>query len=227
MATVESSPTLTSDAVQRVLLEGIRWSTYEALLEDLEGCHVRMTYDCGRLEIMTVSAPHEWSKTLIRRVFEALTEELDIAIRSGGSQTFRKQLLQKGLEPDECYWVENEPLVRSKPDISLETDPPPDIAFEVEISRSVLDRLGIYAALGVTEVWRYDGETIVVAHLQADGTYRMLDHSPSFPWLSLTELGEWLSKRMIMDETRLIRSFRAWVRTELAPRVPEMREREA
>jgi Uma2 family endonuclease len=159
-------------------------------------------------------------------VFETLTEELDIPIRSGGSQTFRKQLKEKGLEPDECYWVEHEPQVRSKPDITLEDDPPPVIAIEVEISRSVLDRLGIYAALRMTEVWRYDGDTITDAHLQEDETYQMLNRSPSFPWLPLAELSEWLAKRVAMDETRLIRSFRAWVRAELAPRTPDFRERE-
>jgi Uma2 family endonuclease len=217
MATVASSPSVETGEFERITMDGIRWSTYEALLEDLDGRGIRLTYDRGRLEIMTLSTPHEWSKTLLARAFEVLTEELDIPIRSGGQQTFRQQLKEKGLEPDECYWIQHEAEVRGKPHISLDTDPPPDIAFEVEISESVLDRLGINAELRVPEIWRYDGETIIVAHLQDDQTYRMLDHSPSFPWLPLAELASFLARRDAMDETGLIRSFRAWVRAELAP----------
>ena len=227
MATVTASPLVQSGDCDRILLHGVRWSTYESLLEDLDGRGIRLTFDRGRLEIMTLSAPREWSKKVLARSFEVLTEELDIPIRSGGQPTFRQQLKEKGLEPDECYWVEHEEEVRGKPDISLETDPPPDIAFEVEISRSVLDRLGIYAALRVPEIWRYDGETITVAHLQDDPTYRMLDHSPSFPWLPLGEVASFLARRDAMDETRLMRLFRAWVRAELAPLAPDYRQDQA
>ncbi len=154
MATATMSAAIRAGDFDRVVLHGVRWSTYEALLDDLDGCHIRLTYDRGRLEIMTKSAPHEWSKTLLARAFEEITLELDIPIRSGGEQTFRQELLEKGLEPDECYWIQHEPEVRGKRDISLETDPPPDLAMEIEISMSVLDRLGIYAALRVPEIWR-------------------------------------------------------------------------
>ena len=223
MATGTLSPAVQTGEFDRILLHEVRWSTYEALLEDLEGRRLRLTYDRGRLEIMTLSTPHEWSKKILARAFEVLTEELDIPIRSGGQQTFRQQLKEKGLEPDECYWVQHEADVRGKSDISLDADPPPDIAVEVEISVSVLDRLAIYAALRVGEIWRYDGETIIVAHLQEDQTYRMLDYSPTFPWLPLGELAKFLARRDSMDETRLIRMFRAWVRAELAPRAPDYR----
>ena len=122
---------------------------------------------------------------------------------------------QKGLEPDECYWVANEPLVRARADLDLEVDPPPDIAVEVEETRSVLNRMGIYAALRVSEVWRSAGNQIVVAQLQDDGTYANVEQSPSFPWLPMAELGRFLERSETMDETRWIRSFRAWVRAEV------------
>jgi Uma2 family endonuclease len=208
------------------LLHGVRWSTYVALLEDMDNRHIRLTYDDGRLEIMTVSPRHEWSKKLIGRMIEAMTEVLNIPIRSGGQTTFKKELQKKGLEPDECYWVANEPAVRGRADLDVEMDPPPDIAVEVEISTSVLDRLGIYAALRVSEVWRSDGQQVLVEHLQDDGTYALVSHSPSFPWLPLAELGRFLEASRTMDETSWIRSFRAWVRAELAPLVSEYRNRQ-
>ncbi len=191
------------------------------LLEDLGDRQIRLTYDRGSLEIMTLSAPHESPKRCLARMIETLTEELNIPIPSGGSQTFRSQLKEKGLEPDECYWVEHELLVRGKKDIDLEDDPPPDIAVEIEISRNVLDRLGIYAAIRVPEVWRYDGRTLTIMVLQVDQTYAAVDQSPSFPWLPLARFRQFLAESGTAGETRWIRSFRAWVRDEVAPLAPE------
>jgi len=227
MASATVSPPVQSRDHEYVLLHGVRWSTYEALLEDMGDRHIRLTYDDGSLEIMTLSLRHERSKTLIGRMIEAMTEELNIPILSGGSTTFKQQLKKKGLEPDECYWVANELSVRGRADLDLEVDPPPDIAVEVEVSRSALDRLGIYAALSVSEIWRSDGHQIIVEQLQDDGTYARVDRSPSFPWLPLAELGRFLGESATMDETRWIRSFRAWVRAEVAPLAPELEDPQA
>ena len=120
----------------------------------------------------------------------------------------------------------NEPLVRGRADLDIELDPPPDIAVEVEISTSALDRLGIYAALGVSEVWRSDGHQVMIAQLQDDGTYAPVAQSPSFPWLPLAELSRFLVASATLGETRRwIRSFRAWVRVEVAPLAPEFEDR--
>jgi Uma2 family endonuclease len=222
MATALLTRPLQSDRTERVLLDGIRWSTYEALLEDLGDRHIRLTYDRGSLEIMTVSPAHEFSKSSLARMIETLTLELNIPIRTGGSQTCRSQLKEKGLEPDECYWVEHEPLIRGKSDIDLEQDPPPDIAVEIEISRSVLDRLGIYAALRVPEVWRYDGRTLEILQLRIDQSYATVEISPSFPWLPMARFRQFLAESGgTIGETHWIRSFRAWVRAEVAPLAPE------
>ena len=226
MATATESPPVQARDQQYVLLHGVRWSTYEALLKDLGDRHVRLTYDNGSLEIMTLSPRHEWSKKLIGRMLEAMTEELNIPIRSGGSTTFKRELQNKGLEPDECYWVANEPAVRKRADLDLELDPPPDIAVEVEISTSALDRLGIYAALGVSEVWRSDGHKVIIMQLQNDGTYLAMAQSPSFPWLPLSELSRFLADSTTMGETHWIRTFRVWVRTQLAPLAPEFDDRQ-
>jgi Uma2 family endonuclease len=226
MATATVPPPVKSRDNESVLLRGVRWSTYEALLEDMGDRHVRMTYDNGDLEIMTLSGRHERSKSFIRRMIDALTEELSIPIASGGSTTFKKELQHKGLDPDECYWVANELAVRGRTDIDIELDPPPDIAVEVEISTSVLNRLGIYSALRVSEVWRSDGQQILIEHLQEDGTYASVGYSPSFPWLPLAELNRFLRESVNMDETTWIRSFRAWVRAELAPLVSEFGDRQ-
>jgi hypothetical protein len=130
------------------------------------------------------------------------------------------------LEADECYWVSNELAVRGRTDFDFDIDPPTDIAVEVEISTSVLNRLGIYAALRVSEVWRSDGHKVLVEQLQDDGTYAQVSQSPSFPRLPLAALGRFLEASKTMDETSWIRSFRAWVRAELAPLVSEFGDRQ-
>jgi Uma2 family endonuclease len=206
---------------RRLLLRGIRWSTYEALLRDVErsGCRYTMTYDRGRLEIMSPARRHERGKKRLARMVEALTEELNIPIASGGAMTFRRKLKKRGLEPDECYWIANEARIRDTAEIDLERDPPPDLAIEVEHSRSAMNRMEIYAALGFPEIWCYDGARLRIARLRPDGAYDWTDTSACFPFLPMTELARLLAQAGSQDETTWIRGFRVWVRAELAPRL--------
>ena len=136
---------------------------------------------------MSSSEEHERTKKLLGRMVEVMTEELDIPIRSSGSTTLKSQLRQRGLEPDECYYVANERAVRGRKRIDLDIDPSPDLAIEVDISSSSLDQLRIYASLGVPEVWLYDGASLRVHQLQPEGTYARQTRSPSFPFLPLEE----------------------------------------
>jgi Uma2 family endonuclease len=200
-----------------ILLENISWQTYERLLREAGERHIRLTYDNGDLEIMTLSFGHENTDTLLGRFVETLTLELNIPIRSGGSTTLRKKLKRKGLEPDECYWIENEKTMRNKTKWDAKKDPPPDLAIEVDVSRSTLNRMTIYAALRVPEVWRYKGKKLRVHRLREDGSYEEVDASPTFPYLSIAKLNEFLQSAATVDETTLLRNFTAWVRKQVLP----------
>jgi Uma2 family endonuclease len=200
---------------QRVLLSGISWQTYERLLADLGDRAIRLTYDRGNLEIVSPARPHERVKKLLGRMIETMTLELGVKIASGGSTTWKRRDLEKGLEPDECYWVQNEPRVRERDHIDLAIDPPPDLAIEVDISRGSIDRLGIHAALGVPEVWRFDRERLSIVVLQPDGEYAERSASPAFPWLPLGPFAGFLARRNATDETSWIREFRDWVRASI------------
>lgn len=206
---------------RRFVLQRVRWETYEALLKDLEDSNVRLTYDRGRLEFMAPAPIHEANKKGLGRLIETMTEALNRPIRSGSSTTFRQKLKKRGLEPDECYWLEHEPEIRGKTVIDLDLDPPPDLAIGIENTKSAVDKLAVYAALGFPEVWRYNGEAIRVFRLQADGTYLCLGQSPHFPVLALTDLVRFLRMPNTIDETTWIRGFRAWVLETLAPLHPE------
>jgi Uma2 family endonuclease len=205
--------TLAIPVEQRMRLSCIPWEAYVTFTDQLNDGHFRVTYDRGEMEVMSPSNRHENRKRLLGRLIEALTEELEIDIASGGSTTFRREDLERGLEPDECYWIEHESVVRGRQDIDLENDPPPDLALEIEISRSALDRMAIYAALGVPEVWRWDGEKLIVNVLTTRGTYRKSDRSKAFPFLPVAELTSFLGESKL-SETQLLRSFRAWVRKQ-------------
>jgi Uma2 family endonuclease len=202
---------------ERVLLQGVRWETYEQILADVEGRGLRFTYDRGRLEIMTVSPTHESWKQLVGRMLETVTLALGVPMRSGGGPTWKREDLAQGLEPDECYWVEHEEQVRHKTAIDLAVDPPPDLAIEVEVTRSALDRLHIYAGLGVSEVWRFDGERITVHLLRPDGSYALSTASEQFPWLPMAQFTEFLGRARETDETTWLNGLAAWARATLRP----------
>jgi len=205
-----STATLPQPA-QRLVLSGIDWPTYKAMSDLLAERNVRLTYDRGNLEFMTLSPEHEHDNKLLARFVEALTEELDIDIASFGSMTCRREELARGLEPDECYWIAHEPQVRGRTSIDLDVDPPPDLALEIEITRNIIDRLPLCAALRVPEVWRWDGVQLRVLLLGPDGQYTPAERSAAFPFLALAEFASFLTTADAQSETKLVRAFRAWV----------------
>ena len=172
MSVAAAFPERKTSIERRVLLSNISWETYERLLLELDNRPIRLTYDRGDLEIMTPTHRHEACKSLARRKIDAMTEVLNVPIKSGGSTTFQRPDLERANEPDECYWVQSEARMRGKLEIDLLVDPPPDLVLEAEVSRSILDRLDILASLGVGEVWRYDGERLSIHVLGNDGKYR-------------------------------------------------------
>ena len=208
MATVENV-----QAEQQFVLYGVPWQTYLELRESPENEHVRMTYQRGELRMMSPSKTHEQYASLIARLIEAWTEEMNVDIQSCRTVTFKREDLQRGLEPDNCYYVANELLVRSKTDLDLVVDPPPDLAIEIDLTGDMLDKLAIYAAFRVPEVWRFDGRNLSIFGLGADGRYQQRTSSLSFPNLPPAEIEGVLDKLGTASETALVRSFREWVRT--------------
>ena len=200
-----------------IVLHGIDWRTYSRLLRAFAyRSGVRMTYDRGALEIMSPLLEHESPADLLGRFVLVLTEELGVGVRSGGSTTLRRQRRRRGLEPDRCWWIANEPLMRCKPHLDLRTDPPPDLAVECDITSSSLNRMGVYAAVGVPEVWRYDGASLTFQLLQPDGTYAANPTSRAFPWLTPADLAAHLALVASTEENAVVRQFRNWVRQKLA-----------
>lgn len=200
------------ETVEHVLFYDVPWEAYEAILEAMGDRRFRHSYDNGTLEIMSPLKRHDRAKKILSRIIEAMALELDIDIQSIGSTTLRKQPKKKGLEPDECYYVAHEPQVRSKPDYNPLVDPPPDLAVEVDVTSSSVSRMGIYAGLGVPEVWRMKGEAISMHKLGPDGKYVSIGRSLAFPKVTPDVLEQFLGQRFEVRENELLRQFLAWLR---------------
>ncbi|MGB3632601.1 MAG: Uma2 family endonuclease [Rubrobacteraceae bacterium] len=165
------------------MLENVGWETYESLLSGRgENSVPRFTYDQGMLEIMSPSPEHEAYNRSIALLVEFVAEELGIDVYDLGSTTFRREDLERGFEPDSCFYIQNEGQVRGKNRIDLDVDPPPDLVIEVDITSPSVNKLPIYAQIGVPEVWRYDGEKLEILQLGDDG-YVKVPESAALPGL--------------------------------------------
>jgi Uma2 family endonuclease len=202
---------------QRIVLDNISWHTYETFLREFDKRPIRITYDEGSLEIMTLSLGHENLGWFLGRLIAVLTLELNMPLMGGGSTTLKKKLKLKGLEADNCFWIKNASRMRGKKQFRFRRDPPPDLAIEIDVSRSSLDRMGIYAALSIAEVWRFKGKTLHVYCLRADGKFREKSRSSIFPLVPMEKILHYLRQLPNEDENELIRQFTSWVRTELVP----------
>jgi Uma2 family endonuclease len=216
--TTESIRTVRVSPDQRITLRGISWGTYLRLVEEIGDQHVLKAYNRGVLELMSPGPIHERWKKRLAILIEIVTEELDIPRFSLASTTWNKQAAERGLEADECYMLTAEKVEASGHGSDKAEDyPSPDLAVEVDMSRSAVDRPEIYATLGVPEVWRFDDEVLHIDRLQDDGTYQEVADSLFLP-VTPAEVVHWVVEVKVANETDWARQLRQWVRAEVLPR---------
>lgn len=194
-------------AETRTLLENIRWETFVELSEQRRGSVPRMTFDEGMLELMSPKRLHEGVGCLLGRMVETFTEVHGIEIQSVASTTFKRKDLSKAFEADESYYIENADRIRAKEELDLLIDPPPDLVIEVEITSSAIQKMKLFAAMGVPEVWRHDGERLTMHRLQA-GVYETIAESVALPGFTCVAADALLAKRYTVGETALIKEYR-------------------
>lgn len=206
--------TTSTPAEQRTVLRNISWETFETLLKETgEDRGSRFAYDCGTLEIMTPLFEHENPKSNLSNFIIALAEELEIEIKSAGSTTLKRRIANRGIEPDNCYYIQNEAAIRGNKTLDLAIDPP-HLAIEIDITSSSVNKFGIYSALGVSELWRYDGRDLKFYYLEED-KYIECEFSIAFPLVWVTELSQFIKQSKTMGEIALLKLFRAWVRDKI------------
>jgi len=199
---------------QHIILRQISWTTYERLLSEHEGRQSpRFVYDRGDLEIMVLSFEHEQFNRLLADIFTLIAMEMDLDFTNAGSTTFHREDLARGFEPDTCFYVEHADDIAGKKRIDLSTDPPPDLVMEIDITSPSLDKLPIYAAVGVPEVWHFDGEQIAILIL-TDNAYAAHHQSVVVPHLTRQQLAAFLDASQTMKRVAWLRHIRDWARQQ-------------
>ena len=211
--TVSAPPALPAPAeprVERVLLSHISWATYTALLADVGDGAARLTYDNGWLEIEMPGRTHEVYKGFAGRMVEAVLTRQRVAYEPSGSTTWTRPDLLKGLEADESYHIQTAPLVASKMELDLTVDPPPDLAIEVEVASPLLDKVAVYAGLGVPELWRVrvDGSCDML-RLDAAGAYQPVAVSVAVPPFTPAVVSQYLLLRAETSHSAALARFEA------------------
>lgn len=211
----------------RVLLRDVGWEGYQDLIERSGDGGRRMSYLDGSVEQMTIGPRHEGYKRILARMIDYIIMELGIATWPLGSTTFQRASNRRGVEPDDCYYLASmdglaEYLAGPTRDsedapVDLDLAPPPDLVVEVELSSPLLDKLAIYAGLGVPELWRYDGRRFRILLLQPDGSYAESSVSRAFPFLPVAGFGQHLAAYDPRQEITWVRAYRDWVREVVAP----------
>jgi Uma2 family endonuclease len=211
-------PPKTKSGPQHIVLTCVSWPSFEKIVDALSEHHLRITYDRGSLELMSPLPIHERRKKCFGHFLLVLADELDVPLLCYGSTTFKKADVEKGLEPDECFYLASATRLRDRREIDLSIDAPPDLALEIENTTSCLDRMGIYASLGVPEVWTFDGATLQPHRLVAGPKYEPAEASPQLPFLPLSEVAPIINQAVNATDDRLaMRAMRAWVRQRVAP----------
>jgi len=160
---------------------------------------------------MSPTKEHERFNRVLAQLVEVLTKELRMDMENLGSMTFKREDLERGFEPDSCFYFEHASAVRSKEVLDLSVDPPPELVIEIDITGSSIQKDSLYAQLGVAEVWRYDGNELRIGRLAGNG-YSRSEKSAVLPLLTARALTDFLDKSRSMARPELLDAFEAWLR---------------
>ena len=194
-----------------LVLQRFAWEDYERLVNDLSVSHARLrvTYDHGRVEIMSPLNEHEGYARFVDALVRAFAEHRKLKVESLGGTTWRRRKLQQGVEGDCCYYVTNADRIVGKKRIDLDTDPPPDIAVEIDIANESLSKFHIYAALKIREIWLYDGKTARLRFYQLSGnSYGQIHESNVLPGMRPEMIEEAFEHSTTHGQTAALDAFR-------------------
>lgn len=212
-ALAESPP---ESVANYVVLPHVSWETYESLLADYEdqaGPH--FYYDNGLLEVKVLSARHERPNRTLANLVNVLAEEMGIDLENLGSMTCKRDDLLKGFEPDTCFYIQNVEAIAGKDTIDLRTDPPPDLVIEIDITSGSLDKLNLFSAFGIPEVWRYSNGRISIYKLDGE-SYVESEQSLALPMLTAEVATQFVAESAEMKSTAWLRHVRQWAQEQIA-----------
>jgi Uma2 family endonuclease len=196
-----------------VIFHKLTWNDYLNLSDQVgENHRLRLSFNKGTLKVMSLSPTHEKYVDFIKALVVHIRLRLRLNILFFGSATLRKQKAQKGNEPDACFYVQNASAIGHRIELDFTVDPPPDVVVEVDIHNDSTGNDLIYAALGVPEIWRYDGHVMHVLYLHGE-TYEAAAASRALPMLTAAILTEYLERLRRDGEFAAILAFDEWLQT--------------
>jgi Uma2 family endonuclease len=201
---------LTSPLSSNHFVARVDWDGYGKILEAMAPNRIRITYDQGWLELMSPTPEHERLKSQLSRVLEALFLAFDVDFLNGGSTTFKSQLIDRGFEPDECYWLTNLDKVADVSAYDPTVGPFPDLGIEIDVTSSSINRKAIYAAFQVAELWRYEQDGQLRCYRLQDGDYAAIERSRFLPQMPISELQRFVEEGRLLITSKLIRRARHW-----------------
>lgn len=203
-----------------VTFQDVGWDEYEELLEQVgEAPGLRISYDNGSLQVMTISSEHEKYAFFINSLIAGIRLRLRMNILAFGSATMRKPKRSAGDEPDACFYVQTAALIGNKIQLDFETDPPPDVVVEIDVHHDSRSRFGVYARLGVPEIWRYDGRVMTIYYLAKDAAdidaslYVEQETSAALPMLTAQILTETIERMRRDGELNALLAFDEWLQS--------------
>ena len=194
---------------ENVVILTVQFAAYEHLLREAgDTAAARFAYDGNRLELMSPSSDHERCNRLLERLISTIAAEWQIQIESAGSTTLKT--VDIGAEPDSSFYIANAASFIGKRTLDLSIDPPPDLAIEIDLSRSRINKRRIYSTMGVPEFWRYDG--VELEGFRLDGKrYEPIDVSHAIPNISIRQIGRLLEMRSENSQTDIVNVWRMWL----------------
>ncbi len=196
---------------QKLILQGVGWDFYERILAefaDSNGLH--FAYDDGFLEVEVPLFEHEAANRILQNLVTTILIEKEIDFINAGSTTFRKRSKAKGVEPDTCFYIQNESKIRGKTELDLINDPPPDLVIEIDISSPSLNKMPIYATIGVAEVWLFKGKEVEFQKLYGE-FYQTTSNSLALPFLDNQTATEFLQKGLTESSSKWFKEIREWI----------------
>lgn len=196
---------------QKLILQGVGWDFYERMLEEYKDSNaLHFAFDDGFLEVEVPLLKHEIPIRLLADLVTTICIEQDFDVQNVGSTTIRKPNKAKGCEPDTAFYIQNVRRIKGLSSIDLSKDPPPDLVIEVDITSPSLNKLPIYAALGVPEIWLYRGEKVEFYKLYGD-VYQAIENSLVFPILTSEIASDFLKSGTEEKYSNWIKRIRNWI----------------
>jgi Uma2 family endonuclease len=195
-----------------IRVRDVGWQEFEEILiERGEHSHTRLAYYQGILEVMSPLPEHERSVVIISDLIKLILRLQQRPWESLRSTTLKKQGIAAGIEPDECFYLENYQAVIVKDRIDLNVDPPPDLAIEIDVTS--LTEINAYLALAVPEVWIYHQNSLTIYQLQ-NNQYIKSKFSHFFPELPiLTIIPQAIKRSKLVGMSQALQEFEETLKT--------------